>query len=104
MSHGQGKPQNGQGNVREKSGDFVRAHGWTPWISLYSPVQIWHGPIYQDITYGTAMTAAERKSNFKLTIATPYLTLTGELWGVYYEDFEENYCQVSNIRRTLVGN
>ena len=30
MSHGQGKPQNGQGNVREKSGNFVRAHGWTP--------------------------------------------------------------------------
>ena len=24
------KPQNGQGNVREKSGNSVRAHGWTP--------------------------------------------------------------------------
>ena len=34
MSHGQGKPQNGQGNVREKSGNFVRAHGWTPWLSF----------------------------------------------------------------------
>ena len=34
MSHGQGKPQNGQGNVREKSGNFVRAHGWTPWHNL----------------------------------------------------------------------
>ena len=37
MSHGQGKPQNGQGNVREKSGNFVGAHGWTPcklcWLS-----------------------------------------------------------------------
>ena len=31
MSHGQGKPRNVQGNVREKSGNFVRAHGWTPW-------------------------------------------------------------------------
>ena len=30
MSHSQGKPQNGQGNVREKSGNSVRAHGWTP--------------------------------------------------------------------------
>ena len=67
-------------------------------------MQLWHGSIYQDITYGTAMTAAERKSNFKLKIATPYLTLTGELWGVHYEDFEENHSQVSNIRRTLVGN
>ena len=34
MSHGQGKPQNGQGNVRKKSGNFVRAHGWTPWWSF----------------------------------------------------------------------
>ena len=34
ISHGQGKPQNGQGNVREKSGNFVRAHGWTPWFSF----------------------------------------------------------------------
>ena len=32
MSHGQGKPQNDQGNFREKSGNFVRAHGWTPWL------------------------------------------------------------------------
>ena len=30
MSHGQGKPQIDQGNVREKSGKFVGAHGWTP--------------------------------------------------------------------------
>ena len=34
MSHGQGKPHNGQGNVREKSGNFVRAHGWTPWMII----------------------------------------------------------------------
>ena len=37
------------------------------------------------------MTAAERKSNFKPTTATPYLALMGELWGVYYKDFEENW-------------
>ena len=36
------------------------------------------------------MTATECKSDFKLTTDTPYLTLTGELWGVYYENFEEN--------------
>ena len=36
ICHGQGKPQNGQGNVREKSGNFVRAHGWTPCICLAS--------------------------------------------------------------------
>ena len=35
MSHGQGKPQNGQGNVREKSGNFVRAHGWTPCLQFW---------------------------------------------------------------------
>ena len=39
------------------------------------------------------MTAAELKSNFKLTTVTPYLTLTGEIWGVYYEDLRENWLQ-----------
>ena len=31
----------------------------------------------------------EHKSDFELTINTPYLALMGELWGVYCEDFEE---------------
>ena len=33
------------------------------------------------------MTAAESESDFKLTTDTPYLTLMGELWGVYYQYF-----------------
>ena len=33
----------------------------------------------------------KRKSNFKLKTATPYLSVTGELWGVYYQNFEENW-------------
>ena len=40
-----------------------------------------------DITKGTVMTATEHESDFKLTTYTPLLTLTGELWGVYYENF-----------------
>ena len=36
---------------------------------------------------------------FELTKDTPYLALSGELWSVFYE-----YRQVSNIRRTLIGN
>ena len=34
---------------------------------------------------------AECKSNIKLIKDTPYLTLTGELWGVFCEDIEENW-------------
>ena len=37
------------------------------------------------------MTATECESDFKLTTDTPYLALTGELWGVYYENFEEKW-------------
>ena len=48
-------------------------------------------PIYQDITYGTALAATKHKSDFKLTTDTSYLTLKGELWGVCYENFEENW-------------
>ena len=39
-------------------------------------------PIYHSITYDMAMTTTERKSDFKLTTDTPYLTLMGCLfWG-----------------------
>ena len=37
------------------------------------------------------MTAVERKSDSKLTIDTPYLALTGELWGVHCEELSENW-------------
>ena len=37
------------------------------------------------------MTAAELKSDIKLTIDTPYFTLTGELWGVFCEYIAENW-------------
>ena len=35
------------------------------------------------------MTAKEHKSDFKSITDTPNLALSGELWGVYYENFEE---------------
>ena len=47
--------------------------------------------IYHEITQGTAMTATNCKPDFKLTTDTPYLALTGELWAVYYDIFEENW-------------
>ena len=34
---------------------------------------------------------AEHKSEFVLATNAPYLTLTGELWGVYYKEFGENW-------------
>ena len=37
------------------------------------------------------MTEAELKSGSELTKHTPYLTLSCELWGVYYEDCGENW-------------
>ena len=37
------------------------------------------------------MTAAERVSDFNLITYTPHLALTGELWGIYCEDYGENW-------------
>ena len=37
------------------------------------------------------MTAVECKSDFKLTKYFPYLTLTGELWGVDCEELGDNW-------------
>ena len=34
---------------------------------------------------------ANSESDIRITNDTPYLALTGELWGVYYEDLEENW-------------
>ena len=36
-------------------------------------------------------TAAKRKSDLELTKYTPYLTLTGKLWGISCKDFGENW-------------
>ena len=57
---------------------------------IYSQVPVYRGLIYQDNTYDTAITMAESESNFRITTGAPYLALTGELWGVYCEDLEEN--------------
>ena len=37
------------------------------------------------------MAAVEHKSDDELTKDTPYITLTGELWGVCCEDLGENW-------------
>ena len=42
------------------------------------------------ILYRFTVTDAEQKSEFVFTKETPYLALTGELWGVYCEHFGEN--------------
>ena len=33
---------------------------------------------------------AESESEYRIRIEIPYLALTGEVWGVYYEDLGEN--------------
>ena len=39
----------------------------------------------------TTITVAESELNIRITTDTTYLTLTDELWGVYCEDFGENW-------------
>ena len=50
----------------------------------------------------TTMTAPEHKSNFKLPKDTPYLTLTGELWGVCCDNFGANQLRYNHIALYLV--
>ena len=58
---------------------------------IYSQVPLYRGPIFHDITYGTAKTVAECELDFRITTDTPYLALTGELWSVFCEDSGENW-------------
>ena len=48
------------------------------------------------------MTVAKHVSDFNITTDTPHLALTGELWGVYCEDFGENWLCYNGI--VLPGN
>ena len=42
------------------------------------------------ITCDTGIAVAESESDIRITKDTQHLALTGELWGVYCEDFGEN--------------
>ena len=73
-------------------------HGLT--LTLYNQVPLQHGPIHHHtthstaitvITHSTAITVTESASDFRITIDTPYLTLTGKLWGVFCGNFGENW-------------
>ena len=57
---------------------------------IFSQVPLLRGPIYHNITHDTAIKVAESVLDFRITTDTPYFALTGELWGIYCEDFEEN--------------
>ena len=73
---------------------------------VYSQVLLYHGPIYHDIAYGTAITVAESESDFRITTDmtdTPYLALMGEQWGVFCEDFGENWPHYKNTAMYLVN-
>ena len=45
----------------------------------------------QNESNSTSVIDALHESEFVLTKETPYLTLTGELWSVYCEEFQENW-------------
>ena len=51
--------------------------------------------------HSNSVTEAEHASKFKLTKDTPYPTLICELWGVYCNDFRENWPQHHTIREEL---
>ena len=60
-------------------------------IFLYYVVSL-HAVLFagnKTTTTSIALTEAEYAPEFKLTKGTPYLLLTGELWGVYSEDVLE---------------
>ena len=54
---------------------------------IYSGV---HSPIWHDLVHITTVTGAEYECKFEPTKDTPYLALTGELWGVFCDNFGEN--------------
>ena len=64
---------------------------WSFEFELFIQVPLQRRPMYHDITNGTEKTLVEIESDFGITTDIPYLTLTGELWGVYCDDFDDNW-------------
>ena len=60
------------------------------------------GLICHNITYDTAITA-ESKSDIRTTTDTPYLALTGELWGDYCEDLWEHWPRYNGTALYVTG-
>ena len=56
-----------------------------------SRVPLKHSPTSHDIAYGTVVTGAKHKADFIVTTDAPPLALTGELWGICYDDCEGNW-------------
>ena len=55
------------------------------WYDLFTPDTVkwrYNADQFMAILQSTAITAAEHESDLELTTDTPYLALTGELWGV----------------------
>ena len=48
-------------------------------IQVCNQMPLYHGPISHDITYGTTITVAEWKSDFRITADITYLAITGEI-------------------------
>ena len=64
---------------------------WRKLHLICQHINVKRGPIYHDFTHSTVLTAAEHKSELKLTTDTPYLVLRGELWVVCWEEIGENW-------------
>ena len=54
---------------------------------------------YNPVLYNMILLTTQHSNNKDNTNYTPYLALMGELWGANFQ-----YCQISNIIHTLVGN
>ena len=58
-------------------------------LPKYSQEPLKHGRVYHDFTYSTEMAPTEHKWDIELTKDTPYLALTGEIWGACCEHLGE---------------
>ena len=54
-------------------------------------LSIYRGHIWLDSAHSSTITIVKPQSDLALTIETPYLNLTGELWGVFRELFKEKW-------------
>ena len=66
--------------------------------TLYYRLSIFRSQIQHDILHSTNIVMIKLQSDISSTNDTPYLALTGELWDVFREFFEENDRDISRAQ------
>ena len=100
-------------NWTDLNNSRIVANCFTPWrlcyIIIHTPhhyrLSVYCGWMYRDVEHTTKEIKLTFRSDNELTKDTPYLALTGELWGVFPSSLDKRYHEISrthcNVKESI---